>query len=438
MNMKLPKDVKYIIETLEKAGYEAYAVGGCVRDTLLGREPDDWDITTSAKPLEIKALFHPTIDTGIQHGTVTVLRNHVGYEVTTYRIDGVYEDSRHPKEVTFTANLSDDLLRRDFTINAMAYNDNTGIIDEFGGIQDLEAGIVKCVGNAEERFGEDALRIMRAVRFSAQLGYSIEEKTCEAIKKLACNLENISAERIHVELTKLLISPNPGFIRLAHETGILKVILPEIDELMMVEQNNPHHCYSVGEHTIRSMEAIEADKVLRYAMLFHDVGKSRTKTTSEDGIDHFHGHPKVSGQMTSAMGRRLKFDNDTLGKVLKLVENHDIDIHTEEKAVRRVMNRLGSDIFPMLLKVKKADTLAQSMYRREEKLNIIEQLWKIYDDIIARGDCVTIKDLAINGKDLMERGVKQGPEIGNILNELLDKVIDNPELNSRDTLLEML
>lgn len=434
----LPSNVKLIIETLEAAGFEGYAVGGCVRDSLLNREPDDWDITTNAKPHQMKELFKRTVDTGIQHGTVTVLLGNDMYEVTTYRIDGEYEDSRHPKQVEFTTNLIEDLKRRDFTINAMAYNDKTGIIDEFGGIEDLQSKIIRCVGNPEERFGEDALRIMRAVRFSAQLGYSIEEQTCEAIKKLAKNLENISAERINVELTKLIVSNNPGYIRKAYETGILQVILPEIDSLMDVTQNNPHHCYTVGEHIIHAVENIEANKVLRYAMLFHDIGKGVAKTTSEDGVDHFRGHALISAQMTSKICKRLKFDNDTLGKVLKLVEYHDLWVETNPKAVRRAMNKLGADIFPMLLKVKKADFEAQSMYKREEKQAELDSLWDIYEEILKSQDCVTVKDLAITGRDLMEHGIEQGPEIGAILNRLLDKVLDNPELNTKEKLLELL
>lgn len=260
LEIHLPEDVNKIIHTIEDAGYEAFAVGGCVRDSLLFRTPDDWDITTSAKPEEVKRLFKKTIDTGIQHGTVTVMLHHAGYEVTTYRIDGEYADARHPKEVTFTANLSEDLRRRDFTINAMAYNDRSGIVDDFHGMEDLKSGVLRAVGDPTERFEEDALRMMRAVRFSAQLDYEIEEKTREAIKALAKNLEQISAERIQVELVKLVKSSHPEKLRDLYETGITAVIMPEFDCMMETEQNNPHHKYSVGEHTIAGMMAVEADK----------------------------------------------------------------------------------------------------------------------------------------------------------------------------------
>ncbi|HOO28114.1 MAG TPA: CCA tRNA nucleotidyltransferase, partial [Lachnospiraceae bacterium] len=247
MQIRLPDKVKSIIRTLQDEGYEAYAVGGCVRDSVLGRIPEDWDITTNAHPLQIKALFRRTVDTGIQHGTVTVMIGKESFEVTTYRIDGEYEDSRHPKEVRFTKTLAEDLRRRDFTINAMAYNEETGIVDVFGGLSDLEKGIIRAVGNAEERFSEDALRILRAIRFCAQLNYSIEEKTEAAVKKLAKTLANISAERIRTELLKLLLSQSPEKLSIAYETGVIAVILPEFDHMMRTDQNHPHHCFNVGE-----------------------------------------------------------------------------------------------------------------------------------------------------------------------------------------------
>lgn len=433
----LPENVKYIIETLEEAGFEGYAVGGCVRDSLLGREPDDWDITTNAKPLQIKELFRRTIDTGIQHGTVTVLVDKETYEVTTYRIDGEYEDNRHPKQVEFTTSLCEDLKRRDFTINAMAYNDKTGLIDEFDGIGDIENRIIRCVGDPVERFGEDALRIMRAIRFSAQLGYEIDNETLNAMRKLAGNLKSVSAERINTELTKLIISPNPGKLRLAYEYGILKIILPELSQNMEITQNNPHHCYTVGEHIMRSVEAIEPDRVLRYAMLFHDIGKAETKTTDEEGIDHFHGHVQLSAQMASDICHRLKFDNKTLAAVKQLIAYHDAKIELKHKSVRRMMNKLGAEGFGDLLKVKQADLSAQSLYKREEKQAEIYKLREIYSEILKDNDCVKISDLAVNGKDLMEKGITEGPQIGMILTELLERVMDEPKLNTREKLLEL-
>lgn len=437
MKISLPKDVEYIINTLQRAGYEAYAVGGCVRDTILNREPDDWDITTSAKPMEIKRLFPVTIDTGIQHGTVTVLKNHVGYEVTTYRIDGEYADNRHPKEVIFTANLKEDLLRRDFTINAMAYNHEEGIIDEYGGLDDIRDGIIRCVGNPYDRFSEDALRIMRAVRFSAQLGYRIEEETSKAIIKLSPNLASISAERINTELTKLLLSPNPDYLRDAYRLGITGVVLPELDRCMECEQVNPHHCYSVGEHTLHSLKIVPDDKVLRYTMLFHDFGKPDTQSVGEDGRMHFYGHPAVSERMASDIMHRLKFDNDTMNAVKLLCKNHDLEITEDNKHVRRAMNKLGTDNFGKLLMVKRADCMAQSDYKREEKLASLDNLSSIYNEIVNAGECVCMKDLAVCGRDLIDLGIKPGPAMGAILDELLNKVIDDPALNDREVLLEI-
>ena len=430
----LPEDVKTIIETIENAGFEAYAVGGCVRDSLLNRKPDDWDITTSAKPEQVKELFKRTIDTGIQHGTVTVMMHHVGYEVTTYRIDGEYEDSRHPKEVVFTSNLVEDLRRRDFTINAMAYNDRVGIVDEFCGMADLEHKIIRAVGNPIDRFTEDALRIMRAVRFSAQLGYEIEEETKAAIRVLATNLQNISAERIQVELVKLVKSPHPEKMRDLYETGITAVIMPEFDAAMKTEQNHPHHKYSVGEHTIHGMMAVEADKDLRLAMLFHDLGKALCKTTDEDGIDHFHGHAAISEELSKKILRRLKFDNDTIHVVSRLVKNHDYKVESGKKYVRRAINRIGEDVFPLLLKVKQADMDAQSDYKKEEKQRNLDEISALYNEIIKDQECVSLKTLEVKGADLIAWGMKPGKEIGEMLSKLLEVVLENPELNDKDQL----
>lgn len=436
MRIQLPDKVHKIIETLRAAGYEAYAVGGCVRDSVLGREPNDWDITTSAKPEETKRLFPRTIDTGIQHGTVTIMMDKEGFEVTTYRIDGEYEDSRHPKVVTFTASLEEDLKRRDFTINAMAYNEQDGLVDIFGGIRDIEAGVIRCVGDAKERFTEDALRMLRAVRFSAQLGYRIEEATGDAIKELASNLQKISAERIQAELVKLVISPHPDYLRIAYETGITKEVLPEFDLCMETPQNNPHHCYNVGEHILHAMLAVEPDKVLRLGMLFHDIGKSQTLTVDEDGITHNKMHPVVGEEMTRKILRRLKFDNDTIDKVCKIVLYHDQDIALTDTGVRRAMNRMGEDIFPLIIAVHRADISAQSDYKREEKLEKLAYIEKTYEGIRNRKEAVGLKDLAVNGSDLISLGMQPGRQIGEVLHELLELVLDDPALNDREKLLE--
>lgn len=436
MKIELPEKVKQIINTIQAAGFEAYAVGGCVRDSLLGRVPDDWDITTSAQPEQIKKLFARTIDTGIQHGTVTVMLEREGFEVTTYRIDGKYEDSRHPKEVTFTANLTEDLKRRDFTINAMAYNETQGLIDIFDGKGDIERKLIRCVGEAEERFKEDALRMMRAVRFSAQLGYEIEEKTKKAVKELAPTLKNISAERIQTELIKLVVSPNPDYLKTAYEMGVTEVILPEFDRLMKTEQNNPHHCYSVGEHTLCAMKNIRADKVLRLAMLFHDIGKPETFTTDENGVAHFYGHPELGMEMTKQIMKRLKFDNDTLYKVTRLVRYHDYGIQAAPKAMRHAVYEIGEDLMPLLFFVKQADLDAQSDYKRAEKQKLLDDLNSIYKQVLQAKDCVSLKTLAVTGSDFIAAGVKPGKEIGEILNRLLQLVLDHPECNTKEYLMK--
>ena len=437
MKIQLPEKVNTIIHTLQEHGYEAYAVGGCVRDSILGRVPDDWDITTSATPLETKSLFAKTFDTGIEHGTITVLMDKDAFEVTTYRVDGKYEDSRHPSEVTFTRSLSEDLLRRDFTINAMAYNENEGLVDIFGGMQDLENQTIRCVGNAKARFGEDALRILRAVRFAAQLGFEIEEETKEAIIALAPTLANISAERIQVELIKMLVSPNPCLLNAAYELGITKVILPEFDEMMVTLQETPHHKYNVGEHTLKAIECIRADKVLRLTMLLHDVGKPMMKTIDENGVAHFKMHDVKGAEMAKQILRRLKFDNDTTNKVVKLVQYHDYRMPAEPKNVRRAMNKIGEDLFPYYLEVRNADTLAQSEYLQEEKLQNIKDVRLCYEEILAKKECVSLKTLAITGSDLIENGMKPGKEIGAVLSTLLEIVIENPECNTKDKLLEI-
>ena len=437
MRIPLPEKVNTIIHTLQEHGFEAYAVGGCVRDSILGRVPDDWDITTSATPLETKSLFAKTFDTGIEHGTITVLIDKDAFEVTTYRVDGKYEDSRHPSEVTFTRSLSEDLLRRDFTINAMAYNDKEGLVDIFGGMQDLENHMIRCVGNAKARFGEDALRILRAVRFASQLGFQIESSTQEAIEELAPTLANISAERIQVELIKMLISPNPSLLHTAYELGITKVILPEFDEMMVTTQETPHHKYNVGVHTLKAIEQIRADKVLRLTMLFHDIAKPMMKTIDENGVAHFKMHDVKGAEMTKQILRRLKFDNDTTNKVVKLAQYHDYRMPAEPKNVRKAMNKIGEDLFPYYLEVREADTLAQSEYLQQEKLQNIKDVRLCYEEILKRNECVSLKTLAITGTDLIENGMKPGKEIGTVLNKLLELVIEHPEYNTKETLLEI-
>ncbi len=436
MKIELPGQVKTIIAVLEKQGFEAYAVGGCVRDSLLGRNPSDWDITTSALPQEVKQWFRRTVDTGIQHGTVTILLDGAGFEVTTYRLDGEYEDGRHPKEVLFTSRLREDLQRRDFTINAMAYNDRDGLVDLFDGAGDMERKVIRCVGDPKERFGEDALRILRAVRFSAQLGFSIEEETKEAIRLLAPNLQKISAERIQTELVKLAVSNHPRELLTAYETGITSVILPEFDQAMETEQRSPHHRYSVGEHLVASMEAIENGKALRLAALLHDIGKPLVKSTDEEGKDHFYGHGDVSAEMAKEILRRLKFDNETIRKVKKLITFHDYRPDLTERAVRRMLYQTGEELFWEVLKLQKADIAAQSDYKREEKLEYLQKVRAMGEEILAKNQCFCLKDLAVKGQDLIMDGMKPGKDIGRVLDALLKTVLEDPEKNEKTYLLE--
>ena len=433
--IRIPEQVSTILAKLQESGYEAYVVGGCVRDALLGREPNDWDITTSALPMDVKRIFVKTVDTGLQHGTVTVLAGGKGYEVTTYRVDGVYEDGRHPKEVTFTPSLREDLQRRDFTINAMAYREPDVLVDLFGGQKDLEDGVIRAVGDPLQRFSEDALRILRAIRFSAQLGYRIEEETLRAASELAVNLRKISAERIRVELEKTITSDHPALLRTAYEAGITAMFLPEFDRCMETRQNNPHHCYSVGEHILKSMELIRNDRILRLTMLLHDLGKPACLTTDEQGIDHFYGHQEASAAMAQTILRRLKYDNDTIRKVVKLVRYHDMQIRLTAPAVRKAVVKIGEDLFPLFLEVKQADLLAQSTYQREEKQEILNEVKRLYAQIIDHGDCLNLKHLAVNGSDLVRMGVKPGREVGEILARMLDDVLDVPSHNDKDYLL---
>ncbi|WP_026507418.1 CCA tRNA nucleotidyltransferase [Butyrivibrio sp. MC2013] len=436
-NINIPDNALDILNKLSEAGFEAYIVGGCVRDSLLGREPMDWDITTNAHPLEVKKLFKRTIDTGIKHGTVTVMKGQEGYEVTTYRVDGDYKDHRHPESVTFTPMLREDLRRRDFTINAMAWNPDKGLVDEFGGIDDLNAGIIRCVGDPMERFDEDALRILRALRFSAQLGYDIEEDTARAAKTLSDTLQRVSAERIQTELIKIMTSDRPTRLLEGRELGINKVILPELDEAIACDQNTPHHQWNVGEHSLRAAETIRNDKILRLSMLLHDIGKPSCKTTDEAGIDHFKGHAEVGAEMANNILRRLKMDNASIKKICLLVRYHDIMMKTEptDKLVRKMLSVIGPENLDDLISVKKADVSAQSSYMQEEKLLGIERLKDKALEIIERGDALCLADLAVKGADLIEAGIKPGKEMGDCLKAMLADVLNTPSHNTREYLL---
>lgn len=456
--MRIPDNAALILKTLEENGYEAYVVGGCVRDMLLGRKPGDWDITTSAQPQQVKALFRRTIDTGIQHGTVTVMFGDEGYEVTTYRMDGEYEDHRHPKEVLFTPNLLEDLKRRDFTINAMAYNPQTGIVDKFDGMGDLKRKCIRCVGNPGQRFEEDALRMLRGIRFAGQLQFHIEEETRQAIARKAPTLVNVSAERIRVELTKLLVSEGSDRLLLAVETGLSRYFLPELDAMMKTGQNNPHHCYDVGHHSLQAIHHInqwvknenitEKEHVaLAYAALLHDVAKPDCKTTDEKGIDHFHGHPELGEKKARAILRRLKFDNETISLVTRLIRYHDRRHENcwlngqyspkGKNTMRRLMNATGADTIPLLFLLQRADLMAQSEYTRKEKLNKLAAGERCYREIREAQEAVSISELAIDGKDLISLGMEPGPKLGEMLSWLLNIVLEEPNQNNKQELMRL-
>lgn len=399
--INMPKDVKYIINTLEKNGYEAYAVGGCVRDAIIGKEPNDWDITTNATPMQVKKLFKHTIDTGIQHGTVTIMIHKVGYEVTTYRIDGKYADGRHPDKVEFTVSLKEDLKRRDFTINAMAYNDTKGIIDLFGGIEDLKEGIVKCVGNPYNRFDEDALRILRAFRFAAVLNFEVEEKTKKAAGDLAENLNKISKERIRTELDKLLMSDTPEKLMEARKCGLLKYILSEVEDDINIEL----------------VKAMPKNNYMKWAaLLYHREEEEVSKIL-----------------------KKLKFDNKTVN-ICKRIVGYSKDFRNIYKEnVRVAAHEVGVDIFDKFLEFSKVCINLQDWKGGEypDNSDYINNIEHLYKKVIDDGDCLSLKELAVKGGDLMEIGVPKGAKLGEILNILLYKVLDNPKYNNREKLLEI-
>lgn len=434
MRLNIPAKVKYILDTLHSHGFEAYCVGGCVRDAVLARTPSDWDITTSAKPEEVKACFRRTIDTGIQHGTVTVMLDKTGFEVTTYRIDGDYSDGRHPDSVSFTSNLAEDLRRRDFTINAMAYNERDGLVDLYGGMQDLQKKMIRCVGDPDERFDEDALRILRAVRFAAQLNFEIDPATEAAISRHAEHLRVVSAERIQTEIVKLIVSEHPEKWLELYRLGITAVILPEFDLCMKTPQHTKYHMYNVGEHIVKAMCEIPAEKILRLTMLLHDIGKPEVRWTDSHGTDHFKGHAYVSADMADGILRRWKFDNDTRKQVVNLIRWHDLRPKPNAADVRRCMYTVGPEHFEDYLAVQWADNMAKSAYKLKEHQDRLNEVYGVYKEVLKRNDCLSLKDLCIGGSDLADIGIR-GKMIGFTLESSLMCVLKDQRLNERSVLM---
>lgn len=431
--LTLPESVSYIISVLEAAGFEAYAVGGAVRDGIMGIPQSDWDITTSALPDEVKAVFPKSkvIETGIKHGTVTVIVDDEPFEITTYRVESQYSDHRHPDFVDFSRNLKDDLLRRDFTMNAIAYSPS-GLVDLFGGAEDIKNRVVRCVGNAEERFDEDALRILRAARFSSVLGFSIEEKSRLAMSEKKHFLRDISAERVFAELKKLLCGKNV-FAVLDGCKDIIFEIIPELEACDGFDQRTPHHVHDVYGHIIRSVEAVKCDVVLRLAMLLHDVSKPNCFFLGDDQKGHFYGHHKLSAETARKILRRLKCDNETIDDVVFLIENHMTELRPEKKLVKRRLNKMGEKRLRMLVEVQKADTIGCGTGENMDKLFEYE---KLIDEVVAEGLCFSLKHLAINGRDIIDEGIAQGADIGKVLDYLLECVIEEKVENNREKLIE--
>lgn len=435
MTMDMPKNVDTAINLLQSAGFEAYAVGGCVRDSLLGKTPNDWDITTSAKPEDMKSVFADfhCIDTGIKHGTVTVVIDGEPLEITTFRLDGEYEDNRHPKSVTFTSNLGADLGRRDFTVNAMAYSKKTGTVDLFGGQNDLKNKIIRCVGDPDRRFNEDALRILRALRFASALDFEIEEKTAQSLLKNCALLGNISEERIAKELLKLVCGKGAKRI-LTDFAPVLFEILPELQPMYKNSHDNPHHCYDIYEHTLIAVESIDPEPTLRFAMLLHDCGKPAVKKFDENGVAHFYGHQRISAEISAQILARLKVSNKFRDEILFLVSNHDRwELYENTEKMPRYLSKFGLDGVLKLLKVMRADVLAQSPEYRY-RLDQIADAEEIAKNLAAQKPCLSLSELQINGRTLMDIGIPQGRKLGAVLAQLLDEVIDGVTKNTQEAL----
>lgn len=437
MKIKIPDDVAFIMHRLDKNGYEAFVVGGCVRDSLLGIEPNDWDICTNAEPLQTKQCFADLqiYDAGIKHGTVSVVYKKNVYEITTYRIDGKYSDNRHPDNVMFTKNLKNDLSRRDFTINSMAYNDNTGLIDPFGGKNDIKNKLIRCVGIPDCRFSEDALRIMRALRFASVYNYSIEELTLSSLRKNKKLLLNIASERINAELNKLLCGTNAEQI-LNDNREVFAVFIPEIKEIFDFQQNTPHHNRDVWHHTTCAVNSVEPTPLLRVTMLLHDLGKPEMCKTDENGINHFKGHPHISACKANIILHRLKYSNEFINDCLLLIKFHDVRFSGSKRQIKHVMSKIGEKNFELLLKVQRADIMAQSTYRQKDKLAALDLAGTAYKEILEEKDCFTLKQLAVNGNDLINIGITRSHDIGSTLKYLLSLVIDSKIKNEKQVLLK--
>lgn len=433
----MPPNANVIIHALQDAGYKAYIVGGCVRDSLMNRVPHDWDICTSARPEQILEVFKDrrVVETGLQHGTVTVVIDGEQYECTSFRIDGVYSDNRRPDSVTFIDDLTEDLRRRDFTINAMAYNDEEGLIDPFDGMGDIKRGIIRCVGNAADRFSEDALRILRAIRFAAQLDFAIENNTSSELCRQKGSLVNVSAERIASEFNKIVISDRFTGMLMKY-LNVFEQFIPEFKAMYNFPQNNPHHIYDVLIHTFYTVISCQKDLILRLAALFHDIGKPHSYQDEADGIRHFVGHNIVGADMTDKIMRRLKYDNNTRNAVVQLVLYHDSSFIAKPSAVKRWLNKVGEIQLKRLIDLRRADIWGQRVFYDREKMRKIDDFADVLNQVLEEQQCFSLKDLAINGDDLIALGFVPGKELGEMLAGLLNSVTDDALPNDRETLLK--
>lgn len=440
IKIKLPKAVLEIFSVIKEYGSTAYVVGGSVRDSIIGRPVHDWDICTPVPVTELQAEFeergYKVIQTGIKHGTITVMVDGVGYEITTFRRDGEYSDGRHPDSVEFTSDLYEDLSRRDFTVNAMAYNDEEGLIDPFNGLLDIEKRCIRCVGNAEDRFSEDSLRILRAIRFASQLGFVPELHTDMSIHGMYKNLVNISIERINSEFCKI-VSSESFCSQMIFYYDVFSYIIPEIKD-MQFPQNNPYHICDVWNHTVRAVRACKSnDLIVKLAVLFHDIGKPHCYQDDENGIRHFKGHGKVSADMTDEIMKRLRFDNDTREKVVQLVYYHNSTFEVGEKYVKRWLNKIGEEQFKRLLTLRKADISAQNPIYKEERIEKINRIEILLEKVLSEEACFSLNDLAVNGNDIMEcLNIKSGKDVGSWLNLILNAVINGYLQNDRDKIIK--
>lgn len=436
MRLEISDGAESVLKRLNDAGYSAYIAGGAVRDLVMGKTPHDYDIATDALPDEVKRLFGKTIDTGIRHGTVTVIENKIGYEITTFRHDGCYADGRHPNTVEFVSEPREDAMRRDFTINAMMYNPADGLLDFFGGSDDIKNRIIRCVGETEMRFREDALRMLRAVRFKAQLGFTLDLEVERAIKKYAVLIKKVSSERILEELNKILLSARPDCFRDLHRLGLLKFIMPELERCFGERQKNKYHIYDVGEHIMNTVVNTPPDLIIRWAAILHDTGKPCCPSVDSNGIIHFYGHHRESRRITLDILYRLRMDAGSIRDIALLVENHDYRVDASFTSVKRMMAKTGAELFEKLLMLQRADNMAKNPKYLPDKLRRIDNGMEIFREVLAANQPYRVSDLVVNGRDLMNIGYRQGREIGDALKILLDEVIITPELNSRSYLIK--